>query len=73
MILPVTVPATLFDVYTYWLEGSSTMHTGPEPTGYGLLVSPIACSLPEEGSIVNAEIVLFAFCEFVVDWFTIYR
>ena len=32
-ILPVTVPSTLFEVYRYWFDGSSTMHTGPAPTG----------------------------------------
>ena len=70
--LPVTDPSTWLDVYKYWLDGSSTMHTGPDPTGYGLLVPPsgIGDSLLDVGSMVNAEMELpAAALEFVVDWF----
>ena len=58
--LPVIVLSMLFDVYRYWLLGSSTMHTGPEPIAYGLLVpSESVCNWPSE-LIVNAEIELEA-------------
>ena len=46
MYLPVTLPSLLLDVYTYWFDGSSTMHTGPLPTGYGFCGSEIGTSAP---------------------------
>jgi len=72
MNFPVTVPSLLFDVYTYWLDGSSTMQTGPLPTPYGLFGSEIGTSWPV-ASITNAEIVLFGLTVLVVPWFNTYR
>ena len=59
MNFPVTVPSLALDVYTYWFEGSCTMHTGPLPTGYGFCGSEIGTGAPVVW-ITYAEIVLFA-------------
>ncbi len=56
----------------YWLDGSSTMQTGPLPTGYGFDTSEMGTSAPV-GSMMKAEIVLFALFRLVVPWFSTYR
>ena len=60
------VPSMLFDVYTYWFVGSSTMQTGPAPTAYGFPADglppvPRGNTFPVVESIVNAEIELVLF------------